>query len=1171
MLSQQSGRKNWSGNAEERYLRRQSDVIPVGLGTARQERMLCWSNKSPAVVADPSLLFALCVICPGSTRDKYVLEQVKPPARDRFEVDPSTVLNANTEEEELISEDIGLLSHKNVACVLSMLKTRYLAGKMYTMADPLLVAINPFKDLGNATPKWMDYYRSASNALQTEPHVFRIAKCALANMEDYDRSQTIIVSGESGAGKTEATKQIMRYFASASRGSNRIQEAIMAGNPLLEAFGNAKTVRNNNSSRFGRFMQLSVSRARGIMNGAISNFLLEKVRLVSQEPKERSFHVFYQLLKGADEDMRRQYHLRRIDEYAFLTERSGGCFDIEGVDDRQDFAELRSSFASMGLPAEDESSVYSILSGVLLIGNAKVIEKEMQGVPDAAFASADSVALIIEAAELLFVDSATLTHNVLRKHTKVGNQVLEGPRTHRDATMVIKSIAKHVYDRLFSWLVEFLNKAIAPPNGFGKFMGMLDIFGFEVFEQNSLEQLLINITNEHLQKHFIDVVFEIETKLYKSEGVPTEALVWTDNLQIMNALCAPRDSVFAIIEDSCLGVRATDEALCGMIVRKLSGDGIVLPARKDKRIKFLVRHTIADIEYSCDGFIEKNQDFLKKELVDVLQASSNKVMSELFKGVVVEAGKIGKGSLIASQFLRSLGSMIGIIRETEPHFIRCLKPNETKRPLDWDSPKVLNQLFSLSILEALQLRQIGYSYRRSFSDFVKRFRWLDLGAASSNADRKEVAQHILEASGLESREWVIGKTMVFMKADAAKRLEVLQVKRMMAFRPAVEFIEAAWKRISIKRVLQPLISKLIRAESHCRRHLTLLEHGKLELTPGFTEALIQGVDHMQQRSAERARLAQLRREAREQERLARSCGPRKKLSKEERFAQQVLRMYKSWDSMRGLEMRHEGFFPPAAEFAKCKQKRPEAERRVIEKSLSHVTRQYSFQDTGAAYHLWRNIESLYQVPLSEHRLQNICTCVRDDMDKLYGHCWQVLINRTEAFGLASAHMKTTRHVVDQHGVYRDGRVFNFNNIIFKCVKPSRREIRLHEEAAEKTYLSCRKQDFSGLVRVCKSFVPPYMMQDVSYLIGHLYRRFKDSRDWTGFAERLQSYLLGRYSDPYGGSWNVLVQEGSFLVTRLWIKHNRFFRVEVDGPAEGGPQPYACITVVCFEACTAPSS
>ncbi|XP_026193989.1 myosin-B/C [Cyclospora cayetanensis] len=1129
--------------------------------------MQCWTPEGPAVAANPSLLFSRCVICPGSTSDKYILEQINPPSRDVFEVDPSSVFNANSEEDELAMPDIGMLSHKNVACVLSMLKTRYQARKIYTLAEPLLVAINPFEDLGNTTQKWIDYYRTAPNCLETEPHVFRTARQALSNMEEYNRSQTIVVSGESGAGKTEATKQVMRYFAACSTGDNRIQEAIMAGNPLLEAFGNAKTIRNNNSSRFGRFMQLSISSSEGIMHGAISNFLLEKVRLVSQEPNERSFHIFYQLLKGADAGMRQQYHLRNLEDYAFLTARSGGCFDIPGVDDREDFQELRQSFASMGLSQEDESTVFSILSGCLLIGNAKVTSHEMQGVPDAAFVSAESLAAIKEAADLLFVNSSALVEHILQKQTKIGNQVLQGPRTFREADMMIKSVAKHVYDQLFAWLVRFLNKAIAPDGEFGVFMGMLDIFGFEVFEQNSLEQLLINITNEHLQKHFIDIVFEIETKLYQSEGVPTEALVWTDNVRIMETLCGSRDSVFAIIEDTCLGLRATDEALCSMIVRKLANRGIVLPSRKDQRMKFVVRHTIADIEYSCDGFLEKNQDFLKRELLDTLKASHNPIMAQMFEGVIVEAGKIGKGSLIASQFLRSLNSMIGIIRETEPHFIRCLKPNETKRPLEWDAPKVLNQLFSLSILEALQLRQVGYSYRRRFDEFVKRFRWLDLGAAKSDADRRDVAEKILEECGLSREGWVIGKTMVFLKAETARALEILQIEKMVSFRPIVDFVQSAWKRILLKRNLQAIMPLLIRAESHCRRHLAVREHGELDLSPGFTEALLQGIDSVQQLKDERQRQREAQLQQQQEKR------PSKKLTKEERLAQKVLQMYKSWDSMRGVQMTHGGFFPSELDYMKQKQSRPSTEGHLRETALSHVSPQDSFQDPGISYHIWRNIESLYQAPLTDHRLQNICTCVRDDMDRLYGHFWQVLVNRTDRFGLATAHVKGKRYLAKQHGVCKDGRVFSFNNIIFTCTKPSRKEIRLHEEAAEKSYLCCRKQDFSGLVRARKSLVPPYMLQDVSYVIGYLFHRFRDRKDWTGFAERLQSYLLGRYSDPHGGSWNVLVQEGSFLVTRLWAKHNRFFRVEVEDPQEEDidSSRRCCITVMCFEACTVSQS
>lgn len=523
------------------------------------QRILCWTGESPAVRDNPELLFSLCAITSASTKDTYVLESVDPPTKGTFEVDPSKVLNANTDSNPLKTPDIGLLTHKNVACVLSMLKERYKNGKIYTTADPLLVAVNPFKDLGNATDEWIEYYRDLPDITTAEPHVFKIARVALNNLEEYGNSQTIIVSGESGAGKTEATKHMMRYFAAASTRASRVQDAIMAGNPVLEAFGNAKTIRNNNSSRFGRFMKLEVSTAGGILSGEVTNFLLEKVRVVSQEPQERSFHIFYQLLKGADERMRETYRLRPMKEYKFLTERSGGCFDIKGVDDAQDFVEVRKSFASMNLSTEDESSVFSILSGVLLIGNTKIIAKDIQGVPDGASILPETSGILMESAELLFVDYEELVYRILKKETKVGNNMVEGPRTFREADMIIKSIAKHVYDQLFAWLVRYLNREIAPSKGFSGFIGMLDIFGFEVFELNSFEQLLINITNEHLQKHFIDVIFENETKLYRKEGIPTEALVWTDNMNIMNALCGPHNSVFSVIEDTCLGLRASDE------------------------------------------------------------------------------------------------------------------------------------------------------------------------------------------------------------------------------------------------------------------------------------------------------------------------------------------------------------------------------------------------------------------------------------------------------------------------------------------------------------------------------------------------------------------------------------------------------------------------------------
>ncbi|PHJ19041.1 myosin e [Cystoisospora suis] len=318
-----------------------------------------WTDKAPAVQADPELCFALCLVLPESTDRSLKLRQLEPPpttaqAEQPFEVDLEDAFNANVGLDVSHIPDIGILPHKNCAAVLAFLKERYMMDSIYTTADPLLVAINPFRSLGNTSEKWLTRYHDAPDGDKLEPHVFKVARAALERLSGYQDSQTIIVSGESGAGKTEATKQIMTFFASSkgggksaqslfftsylckfeasgSRSDQRIQDAVMAANPVLEAFGNAKTVRNNNSSRFGRFMQLQLGDTGGIRFGSVRNFLLEKVRVTSQEPEERSFHVFYQLVKGAPASKRDALGILPIEEYQYLKKNSGGCYECPGV------------------------------------------------------------------------------------------------------------------------------------------------------------------------------------------------------------------------------------------------------------------------------------------------------------------------------------------------------------------------------------------------------------------------------------------------------------------------------------------------------------------------------------------------------------------------------------------------------------------------------------------------------------------------------------------------------------------------------------------------------------------------------------------------------------------------------------------------------------------------
>ncbi|PHJ15648.1 myosin d, partial [Cystoisospora suis] len=290
-----------------------------------------------------------------------------------LEVPAKDAWQSNYGIDPLTYGDIGALPHTNIPCVLDFLATRYLKDCIYTTAEPLVVAVNPFKDLKNAGPDQIALYRDAPDVDKLPPHAFYTSRRAMTNLHQLKKSQTIIVSGESGAGKTETTKMLMRYLATSRSGGNldlKIQTAIMSANPVLEAFGNAKTVRNNNSSRFGRFMILDVAKEGGIQHGQVTAFLLEKSRIVSQDQEERNYHIFYQFVKGAPPFMRQKYLLQALDSYAFINKQ---CLDVQGIDDVEDFEQVVKSFSSMNLTETETCTIWSLVSGVLLIGNAKPI------------------------------------------------------------------------------------------------------------------------------------------------------------------------------------------------------------------------------------------------------------------------------------------------------------------------------------------------------------------------------------------------------------------------------------------------------------------------------------------------------------------------------------------------------------------------------------------------------------------------------------------------------------------------------------------------------------------------------------------------------------------------------------------------------------------------------
>eukprot|EP01053_Blabericola_migrator_P011942 Blabericola_migrator_1__11941@NODE_72_length_15243_cov_214_481220_g65_i0_p2_GENE_NODE_72_length_15243_cov_214_481220_g65_i0NODE_72_length_15243_cov_214_481220_g65_i0_p2_ORF_typecomplete_len816_score207_18Myosin_head/PF00063_21/4_8e199TniB/PF05621_11/0_0023ABC_tran/PF00005_27/0_055AAA_22/PF13401_6/0_22AAA_22/PF13401_6/2e03AAA_30/PF13604_6/4_7e03AAA_30/PF13604_6/0_13AAA_16/PF13191_6/0_13TsaE/PF02367_17/0_12IQ/PF00612_27/3_8e02IQ/PF00612_27/1_8RsgA_GTPase/PF03193_16/0_3_NODE_72_length_15243_cov_214 len=802
----------------KRLSRLGSDVTPVDSSGQQIKGLTVWCDCAPAVKTDPDLMFAKCLVLPGSTKDNFKLKQIEPddPSGGQFEAKQGNVYNMNSNIDPLVYPDIGMIPHTNVAAVTDFIRQRYVKGNIYVTADPLLLAVNPFKDLGNATDAVIKQYRDAVDPNRLPPHVFSMARVALENLHSINKSQTIIVSGESGAGKTEATKQVMRYFAAAKSGTMdmRIQTAVLAGNPVLEAFGNAKTVRNNNSSRFGRFMQLQVAAQGGIEYGYVKNFLLEMSRITTQDEAERGYHIFYQILKGADAGEKTKYKLQGANSYRCINPK---CLDAPGINDLEDMKEVRGSFKSMGMTPEDMDGIFRCVSAVLTLSNVDIRGENRDGVPDAAAIGNKDV--FNTACELLGIGPDDALKAMITKITNVGGKEIAGVYNANDAHVIRESMAKAIYNSLFNWIVEKLNSNIKPSDGFANFMGMLDIFGFEVFKNNSLEQLFINITNEMLQKNFVDVVFDREQKLYRAEGISAAELKWTTNAPIIELLTQKKKSIVSFLEDTCMAPGGDDKKFLTAAAQGIGQHPNFAKAKIGGDSNFIITHTIGDIQYCVLSFVAKNKDMLKAELVEVMQKSSNPVCAALFAGVKVEKGKIGKDQLISAQFLSQLSALMELINSTEPHFVRCLKPNEEKAALKFTSSKVLVQLHALSILEALQLRNLGYSYRRPFSEFIQQFKFLDVGISEDKSlAPKDAAEKLLAGAQLHKSDFQIGNTMVFLKHEAVKFLTARQRELMAAWSPLITVLEAMYKSYVVRRDLKKLMPSLVRVQAHIRAH-----------------------------------------------------------------------------------------------------------------------------------------------------------------------------------------------------------------------------------------------------------------------------------------------------------------------------------------------------------------
>ena len=713
--------------------------------------------------------------------------------------------NTTLNEDRL--DDLTSLSYLNDAAVLNTIQCRYNDNIIYTYSGLVLVSLNPYCDLGLYDDSLIQAYSGKSRG-ELEPHLFAVAEDAFRSMQRDQKNQSIIISGESGAGKTISARYVMRYFASAANAhlsetlceaSSLIESRVLASNPILEAFGNAKTTRNDNSSRFGKYVQIFFDRKDEINGAAIKTYLLEKTRVIRQSPGERNYHIFYQLLEGSNEELKRALKLENLKwrDFEYLKAAGGS---IENVDDSSEFVETVKSLKIAGFSENVQLKLFKILSAILHLGNLKFLENE----EDSSAILSENDENLKNFAELLEISDKTseLARWLTRKLLITKLETVEIKLTVKQAEAAKDAVAKFLYSKVFDFIVKQLNELLAPVENTKKlkFIGVLDIYGFEKFDTNSFEQFCINYANEKLQHEFNQQVFKLEQELYESEEITWSFINFSDNQPCID-LIEIRGGILDLLDEECRFPNGGDKSFLDKIKAEIPKKGNLISDFLGKDPlefpeTFTIKHFAYNVAYSVDGFLEKNRDLIPNEIIEIINDDILKIPQNLEK----------KSATTGSAFRDSLNDLMKIIQSTQVHYIRCIKPNNSKSPSCFEPNFVMQQLRAGGIIETIKISAAGYPARWSFEEFFTRYNLL--GKERSNGQEyRELATNLLEIqSDLETDEYQIGRTQIFLRAGILAKLEK---KRTLTLKNAAILIQSTlrltWTRESIADKFEKII------------------------------------------------------------------------------------------------------------------------------------------------------------------------------------------------------------------------------------------------------------------------------------------------------------------------------------------------------------------------------
>eukprot|EP00013_Stygamoeba_regulata_P020099 CAMPEP_0177646966 /NCGR_PEP_ID=MMETSP0447-20121125/10048_1 /TAXON_ID=0 /ORGANISM="Stygamoeba regulata, Strain BSH-02190019" /LENGTH=891 /DNA_ID=CAMNT_0019149519 /DNA_START=201 /DNA_END=2873 /DNA_ORIENTATION=- len=708
-------------------------------------------------------------------------------------------------------EDMIAMDQLSEQALLDNLELRYKEDIIYTYTSSILVAVNPFKDLpiyGAGVVK-----QFVGQAIGSKPpHIYAIAEGAYSDMMQAKRGQSVIISGESGAGKSESARLILQYLSARTERKSAVETMILETVPVLEALGNARTVRNNNSSRFGKYINIQFDTQGFICGVKITSYLLEKSRVVQQSEGERNYHVFYQLCEGSSLPEKEKFQLLPAEEFAYLNQ---GCTSIPGVDEMEEWKAFKHALRFLQISFETQELMFRVLSGVLHLGNAQVGGAEK--------AQLDLSGSLATAAALLGVPPPALAQGLSIDRIKIGGDMVV-KNLGRDAVISRRdALGKLLYQRLFAWLLEHMNN-LTDSKDVCTTIGVLDIFGFENFKVNSFEQFCINFANERLQLYFNDFIFRMEQDEYTREGIDWSKIEFNDNQACLDLIQGKNPlGVLVILDEECRFPKGTDqsflEKICQQCVQSKHFN-------KDPRSRttFGVNHYAGLVTYEIANFLAKNKDTVPEHFPPLFANSNNAVVKALFeadnreaKAAAADPKRKGKGRLtVGTQFMTQLDELMKMLSSTNPFFVRCIKPNMEKKPDIFTGDMVADQMRYAGMMETIRIRQEGYPIRHPFEEFYKRYKIISLAQGASSVKEKcgvimkEVAP---DATGAP---WQLGNTKVFMRDGTSRDLEKLRNQRMLRH---VIRIQAWFRMVRAKRLYARMQKSIVIIQKWTRMFL----------------------------------------------------------------------------------------------------------------------------------------------------------------------------------------------------------------------------------------------------------------------------------------------------------------------------------------------------------------